>query len=106
MPQCRVGAFGQCGFEAMNNTARRILITGSKRATDPLLADQQISVKSLATFANDQHRVLVLLASICNTTVAGTAFLPFFPGGAKSSTVAPIARRRLYTVPREHRQRV
>ena len=32
-------------------------------------------------------------------------FLPFFPDGAKSNTCAPTRRSRLYTVPREHRQR-
>jgi hypothetical protein len=40
------------------------------------------------------------------TTCTGTAFLLFFPDGAKSNTLAPTARSRLYTVPREHRQRV
>jgi hypothetical protein len=32
-------------------------------------------------------------------------FLPRFPSGAKSNTLAPTLRRRLYTVPREQRQR-
>jgi len=38
--------------------------------------------------------------------LAGTAFLPRLPGAAKSSTFAPMLRSLLYTVPREHRQRV
>src|SRR5580700_1140522 len=53
----------------------------------------------------NQHRRFVWRLSICSTVLAGTAFLPLLPGAAKSSTFAPAARRRLYTLPREHRHR-
>jgi hypothetical protein len=60
------------------------------------LAVHQISMKGPATPTKYDHvNLLIFLDSIWWTTAAETAFFPFFPGEAKSSTIAPEERSRL-----------
>src|ERR1700730_2011453 len=104
-PQTRIRSLCQRTLKFADDAMCRVVIACSKWAADPDTLNDPIGPEHSSAFMNCQHSRLVCRASNCNTVEAATTFLPRFPFGAKSRTFAPFARKRLYTVPREHRHR-
>src|ERR1700735_3272716 len=104
-PEARIRTLRQRALQFADDAVSRVAIPRPERAADAGAANDSIGPKHSSSFVNCQHRRLFWRASNCNTVEAATTFLPRLPFGAKSRTFAPWARKRLYTVPREHRHR-
>src|SRR6267378_2450312 len=105
-PQWRVLAFSYRSFQTMHKTARNVTAACLQRPAHALAVTVQVSRELLSTLSEcNQGRAFMYFVSRERTVGAGISFLPFLPAVLKSSTLALAKRRRLYTVPREQRQR-